>query len=301
MGSSYDACYPAVTTLGRHGTTAFMVDAAELLHFRLGMLGARDDVVFVSQSGESAETVRAAEELRARSDAPRIFAVTNDPTSSLADAAEITLQTSAGEESGPSTMTFAAALVVVGAVAQAALGTRPDDVAQRIALEADMTASAIDDLLGHEELPDDLVTWHGGRATTVILARGGARAAAEMGALTLKEAVGMPVESLQAAQFRHGPLELAGPGLAAMVLATEPETRDLDLAMADELRSLGAAVWTITSGAPAPGATDIGPLDRLLSPAAAVVPAQLLAWRLAILAGREPGSYRHAAKVTLHE
>jgi glucosamine--fructose-6-phosphate aminotransferase (isomerizing) len=301
MGSSYDACYPAVTTLGRHGTTAFMVDAAELLHFRLGMLGTRDDVVFVSQSGESAETVRAAEELRARSDGPRIFAVTNDSTSSLADAAEITLQTNAGEESGPSTMTFAAALVVVGAVAQAALGTRPDDVAQRIALEADMTASAIDDLLGHVELPDDLVTWHGGRATTVILARGGARAAAEMGALTLKEAVGMPVESLQAAQFRHGPLELAGPGLAAMVLATEPETRDLDLAMADELRSLGAAVWTITSGAPAPGATDIGPLDRLLSPAAAVVPAQLLAWRLAILAGREPGSYRHTPKVTLHE
>ncbi len=301
MGSSYDACYPAVTTLGRHGTTAFMVDAAELVHFRLRMLGTRDDVVFVSQSGESAETVRAAEELRTRSDGPRIFAVTNDPTSSLADAAEITLQTNAGEESGPSTMTFAAALVLVGAVAQAALGTRPDDVAERIALEADMTASAIDDLLSHGELPDDLVTWHGGRATTVILARGGARAAAEMGALTLKEAVGMPVESLQAAQFRHGPLELAGPGLAAMVLATEPETRDLDLAMAADLRSLGAAVWTITAGAPAPGATDVGPLDRLLSPAAAVVLAQLLAWRLAILAGREPGSYRHAAKVTLHE
>ena len=111
----------------------------------------------------------------------------------------------------------------------------------------------------------------------------------------------MPVESLQAAQFRHGPLELAGPGLAAMVMATEQETRDLDLAMADELRHLGAAVWTITAGVPTPGATDIGPLHRLLSPAAAIVPAQLLAWRLAILAGREPGSYHHAAKVTLHE
>ena len=111
------------------------------------------------------------------------------------------------------------------------------------------------------------MTWHGGRATTVILARGGARAAAEMGALTLKEAVGMPVESLQTAQFRHGPLELAGPELAAMVIATEPETRDLDLGIADELRSLGAAVWTVTAGVSAPGATDVGPLGRLLSPA----------------------------------
>ena len=97
------------------------------------------------------------------------------------------------------------------------------------------------------------MTWHGGRATTVILARGGARAAAEMGALTLKEAVGMPVESLQTAQFRHGPLELAGPELAAMVIATEPETRDLDLGIADELRRLGAAVWTVTAGVAAHG------------------------------------------------
>jgi glucosamine--fructose-6-phosphate aminotransferase (isomerizing) len=304
MGSSYDACYPAVTTLGRHGTTAFMVDAAELLHFRLGMLGTRDDVVFVSQSGESAETVRAAEELRGRSDGPRIFAVTNDPTSSLADAAEITLQTNAGEESGPSTMTFAAALVVVGAVAQAALGTRPDDVAQRIALEADMTASAIDDLLGHVELPDDLVTWHGGRATTVILARGGARAAAEMGALTIKEAAGMPVESLQAAQFRHGPFELAGPDLAAIVLATEPETAELDRELAADLTKLGAAVLLVTADGPAPVDTmsiAIGSLDRLLSPSAAVVPAQLLAWRLSLTSGRTPGSYVHASKVTTRE
>ena len=121
-----------------------------------------------------------------------------------------------------------------------------------LSLDAEVAAAAIDDLLARETLADDLVTWHGGRATTVILARGGARAAAEMGALTLKEAVGLPVESLQAAQFRHGPLELAGPHLAAMVIATEPETRELDLAMADELRGLGTAVWTVTAGG-APG------------------------------------------------
>jgi glucosamine 6-phosphate synthetase-like amidotransferase/phosphosugar isomerase protein len=45
----------------------------------------------------------------------------------------------------------------------------------------------------------------------------------------------------------------------------------------------------------------IGPLDRLLSPAAAVVPAQLLAWRLSVDRGRTPGSYVHASKVTTRE
>jgi glucosamine--fructose-6-phosphate aminotransferase (isomerizing) len=153
-------------------------------------------------------------------------------------------------------------------------------------------------------LPDRLVAWHGGRATTVILGRGAARAAAEMGALTLKEAVGMPVESLQTAQFRHGPLELAGPDLAAIVLATEAETGELDRSLGADLARLGAAVLLVTTGGAAPAGTmsiPIGSLDRLLSPAAAVVPAQLLAWRLSVERGRTPGSYVHASKVTTRE
>jgi len=125
-----------------------------------------------------------------------------------------------------------------------------------------------------------------------------------MGALTIKEAAGMPVESLQAAQFRHGPLELAGPDLAAIILATEPETAELDRELAADLAKLGAAVLLVTTGGPAPGDTmsiAIGSLDRLVSSAAAVVPAQLLAWRLSLTSGRTPGSYLHASKVTTRE
>src|SRR5436305_6699606 len=206
MGSSYDACYPAVTALARAGVSAGMVDAAELLHFRLPALRAGDDLILVSQSGESAETVGVARALRDRGDAPRIIAVTNEPASSLGALADHALSTSAGEETGPSTMTFVAALVVLGAIAHTIEGHRPAEVLAALTLEAEVAAVAIDDLLARETLPEDLVTWHGGRATTVMLARGGARAAAEMGALTLKEAVGLPVASLQAAQFRHGTL-----------------------------------------------------------------------------------------------
>jgi glucosamine--fructose-6-phosphate aminotransferase (isomerizing) len=125
-----------------------------------------------------------------------------------------------------------------------------------------------------------------------------------MGALTIKEAVGMPVESLQTAQFRHGPLELAGPDLAAIVLATEAETGELDRSLGTDLARLGAAVLLVTTGDSAPAGAmsiPIGPLDRLLSPAAAVVPAQLLAWRLSVDRGRTPGSYIHASKVTTRE
>jgi glucosamine--fructose-6-phosphate aminotransferase (isomerizing) len=125
-----------------------------------------------------------------------------------------------------------------------------------------------------------------------------------MGALTLKEAVGMPAESLEAAQFRHGPLELAGPELAAIVLATEPETIDLDLALAAELVAAGAAVLVVTrEGVALAGASriEIGGLARTIAPAVSILPVQLLAWKLATLRGREPGAYVRASKVTTHE
>ena len=126
MGSSYDACYPAATRLAASGVLATMVDAAELLHFRMDALGSGTLLVCVSQSGESAETVRLVRELRARPGGPAVAAVTNGSTSALAQLADTNLDTRAGEEHGPSTMTFAATLVMMSALAAGAGGARID-------------------------------------------------------------------------------------------------------------------------------------------------------------------------------
>ena len=106
------------------------------------------------------------------------------------------------------------------------------------------------------------------------------------------------------AQFRHGPLELAGPDLAALIIATEPETRDLDVRLAGELVDVGAAALVVVEDGDVPAGVTrigIGPLDRALAPAVSIVPAQLLAWKLAVLQGRPPGSYVRASKVTTSE
>ncbi len=300
MGSSYDGCYPAVSDLAAAGVPALMLDAAELLHFRLGILTPEDLLVLVSQSGESAETVAVAQALRSHRQPPTIVAITNGLGNTLSELADVALDTDAGDETGPSTMTFAASLVLIGALARSITGV----AVASIAASAELAAASVERLVEQEDLPPQLAAWQGGRATTVILGRGAARAAAEMGALTLKEAVGIGVESLQAAQFRHGPLELAGPDLAAIVIATEPETAELDLGLAADLCGLGAAVLVIgATDAELPGVETvaIGDLDRLLAPAASIVPVQLLAWTLASAHGRVPGTYVHAAKVTTHE
>ena len=304
MGSSYDACYPAVTALAGAGVLALHVDASELLHFRANVLPAAVLLVTVSQSGESAEVVRLIREMERGGGTAPVLAVTNGAHNTLAGLADLVVDTRAGAEVGPSTMTFAAALVVLAAVGRVLAGEAASHAAARLVEEAESAATAIERLLARSDLPGRLAAWLGERQTTVILGRGPARAAAEMGALTLKEAVGMPIESLQTAQFRHGPLELAGPALAAIVIATEPETRDLDIALAGELVDAGAAVLVVVDRGSAPAGSlriETGPLDRALAPAVSILPAQLLAWKLAILRGRPPGSYVRASKVTTRE
>ena len=304
MGSSYFACHPAVTELADAGEPALHIDAAELLHFRANLLGATGVLVAVSQSGESAEVVRLLDEVAGRSEPPIVLAVTNGLENTLARRADLVVDTRAGAETGPSTMTFAGALVVLAAIGRVLTGRTPAEVVEHLSGAAEAAASALERLLARPSFADELAAWHDGRSISVILGRGPARAAAEMGALTLKEAVGLPIESFETAQFRHGPLELSGPVLAAIVIATEPQTRELDVRLAGELAEAGAAtIVVVEEGATPEGVTrvELPPLDRALAPAVSILPAQLLAWKLAVLRGRPPGAYLRGSKVTTRE
>ncbi len=301
MGGSYAACYPLAADLAEAGLTAIMLGSAELLHFRAGILGPSTPVIAVSQSGESAEIVHLARSLRRREDAPSIVAVTNGTENTLARTADLVLDTRAGEETGPSTATFGGALVVLAGIGKVLRGITPDAAFEALSGEAERAAASIERLLANEALGDDVLAWLGPREDVVVLGRGPARAAAEMAALTLKEAVGLPAEALETAQFRHGPLELAGPNLAAIVIATEPETESLDGSLA---RGAPRGRRRRARDHPrgrlpfAASARSIAPIARA---AVSIVPIQLLAHRLAIAHGREPGLYVHAAKVTIRE
>jgi glucosamine--fructose-6-phosphate aminotransferase (isomerizing) len=313
MGSSYFACHPAVTLLASSGIPSIHVDSAELLHFRRPILDARAVVIAVSQSGESAEVVRLVGSVKTGAVGPFAVSVTNGG-GTLAGLTDVWLDTRAGDESGPSTMTFAAALVILFAVAQVIAGSIAnggdgsseaviDAALERTGAEAEAAARAAEEVVTTTN-PDDLVGWLGQRRSLVLLGRGSARASAEMGALTLKESASVPAESLESAQFRHGPLELAGPELAAIVIATEPATRQLDVGLASDLVGFGASVMLIAGGSVDAVGAKLIPIEGsepALSPIASIVPAQLLSWRLAVLSGREPGSYLRASKVTTRE
>ena len=305
MGASFHACYPAVDALASRGKAALHVDAAELVHFRLPLLDERMLVVAVSQSGRSAEVVRLAEALRAVASRPLLIAITNGLDNPLARLADLALDTRAGEEKGPSSMTQVASLAVLSAVTRVLAGEPivallrdAEAEVERAALEAERLLAAPVDLA------NDLANHVEDRPALVLLGRGPGRAAAEAGALTIKEVAALPAESLSTGQFRHGPLELAGERLAVVVLATEPRTADLDVALAEELAQARSAVVLVSAdGAPPRGilGVTIGDVHPSLAPAVSIVPIQLLAWALAGRHGRAPGAMSRATKVTTSE
>ena len=304
MGSSYAACYPAVNELAARGVLALHIDTAELLHFRTKVLTPSTVLVVVSQSGESAEVVRLAESLVERPDRPTILSITNGLDNALAGRSDLRLDTRVGLERGPSTMTFAASMAQLAAVAGAIAGDPTAGAIERARAASEEAATAIEQVLDHAEVVVDRFTGAvRGRDTVVVLGRGPARAAAEMGALTLKES-GVMAEAFSTAAFRHGPFELAGPSLAAIIIATELETRSLDLRLARDLVVAGAFVTVIGPNGEAPEDSLEVPIeaaDRSLASAAALVPIQLLSWRLASELGRDPGVYLRASKVTTRE
>ena len=302
MGASYDACLAAASALGRAGVPSTPVNTAELLHFRLPALRPGTLVVAISQSGRSAELVRLAEALGTGIE---LVTITNGVGNPLAARAGVALDTFAGPEYGPSTGTFAATFPALLALVRVLSGADPKKaVAEAVTLTATAAKRADDIVATGSALAEVMAEWLGDRRNAVLVGRGTALAAADLGSLVLKEAARFAAECLDAAEFRHGPLELAGPDLAVAVVATEAATRELDLALAAEVAAHSGSVLLITpDGVTMPGVTSVavGETDPLLAPAIAAIPFQLLAWRLALAGGQEPGRFLIGSKITTRE
>jgi glucosamine--fructose-6-phosphate aminotransferase (isomerizing) len=304
MGSSHDACYPAVDHLAGRGIAALHANTAEILHFRLPLLTAWTIVVLVSQSGASAEVVHLLERLQAAGERrPFVVSVTNGTQNPAAEQADIAVDTRTGTETAPSSMTFAATLVHLGMLARMLADDDPARARWEIGEAATEAAEGVDAVLRDEDVVTTAIAGVArGRRLVALVGRGPARAAAEMGALTLKEC-GIVAEGFESAAFRHGPYELAGPDLGTIVVATEPRTRSLDLALAADLVETGSAVAVLADDGTTTNERGIvlPRADALLSPAISILPIQLAGHRLALEAGRQPGAYTVASKVTTRE
>jgi glucosamine--fructose-6-phosphate aminotransferase (isomerizing) len=242
----------------------------------------------VSQSGETPEIVSALAYAAARG--ALTAGVTNAAGSALVGAVEHPLVTRAGDErSVAATKTFTAQLAAFAALA-AALGASElraglGQIAERMAETIERAEPAAH--AAAESLVED--------GAAICIARGFSYAVALEAALKLKETSAIWAEGFSSADLRHGPTAAVTSATPALVLhAGGPLEQDI-VALEGELRARGAAVVSIGPGCALPTAEV--PCEEL-APFTLVIPAQLLAERLARLRGRDPDHPAGLRKVT---
>lgn len=262
-------------------------------------------VIGISQSGRSPDVVGVLESAR-RQGAPTV-AITNDPGSALATAAEHVIDIGAGaERATAATKTYSLSLLAVAMLVAALDGGTGfgGDVAKRTA-----ALRALPEAMGRAlEVESAAEAVAGQRAELercIVLGRGFEYATAREWALKLKELAQVAADPYSAADFQHGPLALIEPGYPILAVApsgaTLPGMRELLARLRDqhgvdllvisddaETCALGAAALR-TPAAPA----------EWLSPLVSVIPAQLFAYHITRARGLDTEQPRWINKVTL--
>ncbi len=294
MGSSFHALHPLNIQLIDHGFTAVMVETSELLHYQNRLFDPKTLIVAVSQSGQSAEVVRLLDINDGRSS---VIAVTNTPDSPLAEQADATILSLAGEEFSVSCKTYLAALM--------ALQWLGDFVCEgdllRTRQELEAAGQAVRNYLVHwKEYVQDLAQMLDGTRNLFLVGRGPSLAAVGTGALTIKESDHFPAEGMSSAAFRHGPFEMLSHETFVFVFAGEDKTRELNQSLFADIRGKGGRAELIGEGAAARSCL-LPSAPRSIRPILEILPVQMVTLALAAQVGREPGRFELASKVTTKE
>jgi glutamine---fructose-6-phosphate transaminase (isomerizing) len=297
MGSSLFACYPAFLRLFDAGFAVTWIELAELLHWGASKLDRDALLVLVSQSGETIELLRLLADHRPGG---LILAVTNTPDSTLARQATYVVPIGAGLEQAIATKTYTTSLLALWLLAERILGAAAPDLTA--ALSPTLAAVERFCATGPALVAGLSDIWFGTGPVT-LLGRGPSLATALAGGLLLKETAKIHAEGMSNAQFRHGPVEIAGSQHRAIVCAGSEQTRYLDMGFAADLAAYGSQVLLL--GQVDRGGTTMRDMIELppltLAPLAEIIPLQFLAREIALRHGIVPGAFHRAAKVTTVE
>ena len=296
-GTSDNAARYAQYIFGAHNglTTAL---AAPSLYSRYGASPRVDGalVIGISQSGQSPDIVQVLAAARQQG-APTI-AITNDPTSPLAQTAEHVIPLHAGaERSVAATKTYTAQLTALALLSAHLAG----DAARIAALET--LPTAMQRALDAEPQARAAAAALRDAARCVVLGRGFHYATAFEVALKIKELTSLLAEPYSTADFAHGPVAMIESGFPVLVIAAgrtlQAETTELRMSL------LQRGAQLVTFGDEHNPQLDgehyiplASELPESLAPIAAILPGQLLAFHLARARGLDPDRPRTISKVT---
>jgi glucosamine--fructose-6-phosphate aminotransferase (isomerizing) len=304
LGSAAYLCLPAVAHLNEYGRFARLYFASEALYGQLPALR-RANVVINSRSGATVEVVRLAQDLVAAG--IPYLAITNDPTSPLAQGAACLIDCRSRADDLVSINIVSAMLAITGLWAAEALG-QLSQLRPALARLPEALSQAVQSASAQAEA---LAEAFAGLRAIYLLYRGAAAGAAWCGRLVLEEVARTPAVACEMADFRQGAIEVLDASIGVVLFIPQGQLRQLSLRLARQLLAAGATVLAIGRAA------DLVPLQgrallfalppaepeppAVLLPLLQLVPLQLLAYALAARQGYRPGVTRYLPKVITSE
>lgn len=292
MGSSHFAALPTWRALTAAGRPTWWVDSGQLLDSP-GLITPETLLVATSQSGASGEIAALFDQAKSPVPPQSVVAITNDVDSPLARHADAVLALHSGTEATVSTKSYLNTLAAHQSLVSAVTGGPGEDVEQTAQLIENYAFPKIlaDTAAAHISADRPRLAFIGNRdhASTALYA-----------GLIVKEAAKVAAEGFIGGQFRHGPLELAGPGLTAVMFGCYEDDDNRSLRdLAEDLVSVGTAVLLV-GDLQVPGARTVTlqRAGRLAGLAGESLVAQHLAVEIARARGIEPGAFSFGQKVT---
>jgi glucosamine--fructose-6-phosphate aminotransferase (isomerizing) len=304
-GTSYYAGMVAKYWIEQMARVPVELDIASEFRYRDPVLEDGGLALFISQSGETADTLAALR--HARRHGQRTAVVVNVATSSMAREGELVLPTHAGPEIGvASTKAFTCQLAVLAAFAAnlaRARGKLDAEAEKRIVRLLSEVPAAMNAALAHDRDIEAMAPVIAGARDVLYMGRGPDYPLALEGALKLKEISYIHAEGYAAGELKHGPIALIDEDVPVIVMAPSGPLFEKTVSNMQEVQARGGKVVLISDaeGVAAAGedclATIVMPhVDALIAPLVYAIPVQLLAYHVAVAKGTDVDQPRNLAK-----
>ena len=303
-GTAFYACFVAKYWFERWAKLPVDVDIASEFRYRETAMEPGGAAIFVSQSGETADTLASLRYCRAQGQ--HVLSVVNVRESSIARESDAVLPTLGGPEIGvASTKAFTCQLTVLACLAIAAGKARGTIGPER---EAELVKALVEvprhmaTILGNEGRYEELALKLSKARDVLYLGRGTSSPIALEGALKLKEISYIHAEGYAAGELKHGPIALIDESVPVIVIAPQDELYDKTVSNMQEVAAREGKIVFVSDADPASAGCAIQTVlpvpsvHPFVTPLVYAVPVQLIAYHTAVFMGTDVDQPRNLAK-----
>jgi glutamine---fructose-6-phosphate transaminase (isomerizing) len=287
IGSSWHAGLNVSALFQLAARPVYLVDAAELVHF--AAIPAESVIIVISRSGRSVEIVQLL--AKARESGATVIGITNAADGALTREAQIAIVVPVAMDHAISVNTYTTLALATAILAALVCGSFDPSLADSLSR---YFAAAAGEIAGWQEQIEKSA-WLAPKSVSYFLARGSSLGNAHEARLMWEEGVKSPATAMGTGSFRHGPQEIVGRDVRFGMWIDGTKMREQDLAVACDLRKLGARVMLIGQRLPGDAGDLLLQIPKIPSEwqfLIDIIPAQLVAERLARLSGADPDTFR---------